>query len=188
MRTDSKIDFTELNKLEEYLRKNQVPYNRLDDEWGGGFNRHQIIVYEDPEKVRYSWDVICHYGSYGYEDGLLEVMGTPVLRDDEDVCGYLTAENVIERYEESLKTYVFTFGSGHKNAGHYVKIKARDWDSARAKMFSYFGEEWAFQYSLDVWQDWIEDLKRMDALYLLETEIPLPETPETVSGEQPMAD
>lgn len=179
MSSNFSADLTELNKLEEYLRKNQVPYNRLDNEWDGGIDRHQIVVYEDSEKAKYSWDAICHYGSYGYEDGLLEVMGSPVLRDDEDddVRGYLTAEDVIKRYEESLKTYVFTFGKGHKNAGHYVKIKARDWDLARAKMFSYFGEEWAFQYSIDVWQDWIEDLKKMDALYLLETEIPLPDAP-----------
>lgn len=173
-------DLTELNKLEEYLRRNQVPYKRLDDEQDNGWrciDRHQIAVYEDPEKTKFSWDAICHLGSYGYEDGLLEVMGAPVVRDSDgdDVCGYLTAEDVIERYEEGLKTYVFTFGSGRKNAGHYVKIKARDWNTARAKMISCFGEEWAFQYSLDVWQDWVEDLKKMDALYLLETEIPLPD-------------
>lgn len=43
------------------------------------------------------WDAICHDGSYGHEDGLIEVMGL----DDgntsyDDVIGYLTAEQVLK--------------------------------------------------------------------------------------------
>ena len=60
--------------------------------------RHQIIV---PSKEKHDWDVICHPGSYGYEEGLLEIMGS-ITRNDE-VEGYLTAEDVIERIEEHDK-------------------------------------------------------------------------------------
>ena len=45
------------------------------------------------------WDVICHSGSYGHEQGLLEVMGTVarVDDDDDDVEGWLTAEEILQR-------------------------------------------------------------------------------------------
>lgn len=39
------------------------------------------------------WDAICHNGSYGHERGLIEVMGLPQC--DDDVIGYLTAEQVL---------------------------------------------------------------------------------------------
>lgn len=50
------------------------------------------------------WDAICHYGSYGYEDGLLEIYGELVTEDDDDsVVGYLTAADVVKRVEAWLK-------------------------------------------------------------------------------------
>lgn len=42
----------------------------------------------------WDWDAICHNGSYGHEDGLIEVMGLPQCQDD--VIGYLTAEEVLK--------------------------------------------------------------------------------------------
>lgn len=51
----------------------------------------QIIVYKDGE---YLWDAICSYGTYGYEDGLLEVAGS-IAKDD--VEGFLTADDIINR-------------------------------------------------------------------------------------------
>ena len=42
----------------------------------------------------WDWDAICHSGSYGHEDGLIEVMGLPQCQDD--VIGYLTAEEVLK--------------------------------------------------------------------------------------------
>lgn len=41
----------------------------------------------------WDWDAICHSGSYGHEDGLIEVMGLPQCQDD--VIGRLTAEEVL---------------------------------------------------------------------------------------------
>lgn len=42
----------------------------------------------------WDWDAICHSGSYGHENGLIEVMGLPQCQDD--VIGYLTAEEVLK--------------------------------------------------------------------------------------------
>lgn len=41
----------------------------------------------------WDWDAICHSGSYGHENGLIEVMGLPQCQDD--VIGYLTAEEIL---------------------------------------------------------------------------------------------
>lgn len=99
-------DLTELNKLEEYLKVNGILYERVDDDGypvpfdGGMFDRHQIIVYNKDGKRM--WDAVCHYGSYGADEGLLEVMG--IIVDEEivgdTVEGNLTAEDIIKRIEE----------------------------------------------------------------------------------------
>lgn len=96
----------ELDKLELYLSKNGFKYKRIDEDGidmmlGGRHRlvggRHQIIVNEgEPNQ----WDAICHYGSYGYEDGLLEIMGDTVVRNDDEVEGWLTANDIIKRLEE----------------------------------------------------------------------------------------
>ena len=41
----------------------------------------------------WDWDAVCHSGSYGHENGLIEVMGLPQCQDD--VIGWLTAEEVL---------------------------------------------------------------------------------------------
>ena len=90
---------SELDKLEQYLKDNGIWYSRTDenaDTWG----RHQIIVFGlNDEK---SWDAICQRGSYGFEQGLLEIYGSIVdeEKDGDSVCGWLTAEDVIKRIEE----------------------------------------------------------------------------------------
>lgn len=92
----------EMDKLETYLKRNGIKYHRIHMPLcisKEGFicgERNQIIVYGEDEKRQ--WDAICHKGSYGYEDGLLEIMGN-IVRDDETVEGWLTAADVIERIE-----------------------------------------------------------------------------------------
>ena len=91
-------DLTELNKLEEYLKENDFRYERRDRagvvcDGEEVIDWHQIKVYEDCRTV---WDVICHYGSYGFEDGLLEGMGSIF---GSDVEGWLTAADVIRKIE-----------------------------------------------------------------------------------------
>lgn len=46
----------------------------------------------------WDWDAICHSGSYGHENGLIEVMGLPQCQDD--VIGWLTAEDVLKMVDE----------------------------------------------------------------------------------------
>lgn len=103
---------TELDKLEEYLNVNGYEYERIDEEgsvFAPMFNHHQIIVYKDGER---DWDAICHYGSYGYSAGLLEIYGNIVhCKDGEDtVEGWLTADEIIERLvSEKIKQFIKTY-------------------------------------------------------------------------------
>ena len=46
-----------------------------------------------------SWDAICHDGSYGHQEGLLEIMGSIVKIDYDDVEGWLTADEILNRLE-----------------------------------------------------------------------------------------
>lgn len=49
-----------------------------------------------------NWDAICHDGSYGNKDGLLEVMGRAVNRNPyDDVEGSLTADEILKRVDEN---------------------------------------------------------------------------------------
>lgn len=93
---------TELDKLEQYLKERNRIYQRVDSDYttdsaGHMASReiHQIVAYK---YGKYSWDAICHPGSYGYEDGLLEIMGE-ISQKKRDVEGYLTAADVIDRIE-----------------------------------------------------------------------------------------
>ena len=88
---------SELDKLEKYLKEKGIFYSREDEEQGF-YNKHQIIVFDENREIQ--WDAICQRGSYGYEQGLLEIYGRIVSDQDEDsVVGWLTAEDVIKRLE-----------------------------------------------------------------------------------------
>lgn len=88
----------ELNRLEEYLKEHGIKYDRNDREKTEKvLDFHQIVVYDDDKPI---WDAVCHTGSYGYEQGLLEVMGSIVSKDVCDrVEGWLTADEIIKRLE-----------------------------------------------------------------------------------------
>lgn len=98
---------TELDKLEEYLINNRITFERIDEEAIHDETRrylirparHQICVPEEGPNCK--WDVICHPGSYGYEEGKLEIYGEIVTEEDGDsVVGWLMAADVIKRLEE----------------------------------------------------------------------------------------
>ena len=86
----------ELIKLEAYLKEHNYNY-----EWRSVCSANdQIIVFNNNGER--AWDAVCHRYSHGSEAGLLEVMGRDVVRDDYDeVEGYLTADEIIERLEEN---------------------------------------------------------------------------------------
>lgn len=88
----------ELNKLEDYLKEHNIKYNRTDrDKTEKALDFHQIMVYDDDKPI---WDAICHTGSYGFEQGLIEVMGSIVSKEAGDKCeGWLTADEIIRRLE-----------------------------------------------------------------------------------------
>lgn len=90
---------TELDKLENYLKEHKIAYERIESEEMFGY-RHGIFV---PSRINRVWDAICQFGSYGYEEGLLEIYGSIVgekYGDKDYVRGWLTAEDVIHRIEE----------------------------------------------------------------------------------------
>ena len=68
--------------------------------------------------------------------------------------------------------WVFTFGSGQEHAGKYV-VFSGTFGEAREKMFKKFGSEWAFQYSEQEWQEWVERCKKMG--YPAETQMEISE-------------
>ena len=67
----------------------------------------------------------------------------------------------------SEQWWYFTFGSGQKHAGKYVKIKG-DYGTARQKMCEKYGIKWAFQYSEKEWQATMDDPERW---WSMETEL-----------------
>ena len=82
---------TEIQKLANGLMKKGIPFkfHKLYE----GF---QIVVFSDDDFHFQIWDAVCHSGSYGHSNGLLEVYGTISQRDD-DVEGWLTAEGILAR-------------------------------------------------------------------------------------------
>lgn len=94
---------SELDKLEKWLIKNGHKVKRIDEEFDEelpfGLARHQVIVEDDSGNTVF--DAICHPGSYGYEQGLLEVMnGTMILAKGDDVEGWLTAKEIEKRVKK----------------------------------------------------------------------------------------
>ena len=90
---------SELDKLEKYLKEHGYEYKRHDiKRTPRTIERHQVIVYENGKLL---WDAVCQPGSYGYEEGLLEIMGDIVWYDidGDSVRGWLTANDVISRIE-----------------------------------------------------------------------------------------
>lgn len=94
---------SELDKLEKYLKEKRYRYKRIKETpgtnpWMRGYGVNQIIVYDD-RGIR-QWDAVCNRGSYGFEQGLLEIMGSIVKPGGDSVEGWLTADDVIQRLEE----------------------------------------------------------------------------------------
>ena len=85
----SNINQTEMMELAFGLRDRGIGFKMQSY-----FDGIQIVVGD------FDWDAICHSGSYGHENGLIEVMGLPQCQDD--VIGYLTAEEVLKMVDELI--------------------------------------------------------------------------------------
>ena len=75
------------DEMEVLLAKNSIKYTRKRLYKGWQFYIHGT-----------NGDIVCHNHSYGGYNGLWESMGFDW--DDEDVTGYLTAEEVVNRLKE----------------------------------------------------------------------------------------
>ena len=90
-------DLTELDKLQKFLQENKYNFRR-QDVFKEPYDIHQVVVYDEND-IR-QWDAVVHHGSFGAEKGLLEVMGSRVVRTDDTVEGWLTAQDIIDRLKE----------------------------------------------------------------------------------------
>ena len=77
----------ELNKLAEGLTQRHEAFDRKRI-----FDGEQIRCDDD------DWDAVIHCGSYGHEDGLLEIM-----YPNGEVEGYLTADEILNWLDEYKK-------------------------------------------------------------------------------------
>lgn len=89
MSTNNSTTLTELDKLENYCKEHGYNYSRNSKANDG------IFVVDS--EGNYLWDAVCHLGSYGYKQGLLEFACPFILESDDcDPIGWLTAEQVLE--------------------------------------------------------------------------------------------
>ena len=94
--------FVEIEKLHKMLTEAGIPHT-TEPCWDGC----QIRIYADEEMTNEIDDCICHTGSHGYAQGLLE---TYLLNGCE---GWETAEQVFEGWK---KMYQLTKGVNQKTA------------------------------------------------------------------------
>ena len=89
----------ELLKLVKLLAKADIPFEIFPFTLGENITTYQVCY---PNKQDCVCDAICHKYSYGYGQGLLEIMGLGA--DLDDVEGWLTAEQVFERIRDHYAT------------------------------------------------------------------------------------
>ena len=86
----AEVPKTELEKLVDMIEEKHPEWNVEVTDIG-------VWLWVDEKCV---YDVVCHPGTYGYEDGLLE--GWTGKRSD-DTDGWLTAEEALILFEKALK-------------------------------------------------------------------------------------
>ena len=96
---------TEMEKLAALLKESNLPFESAEYELGGEMTT-QICA---PSKKHQDIDAVCHKYSYGYEQGLLEVMAhgpyyTKIT--NYDVVGFLTATEAFELFNRWWTRYV----------------------------------------------------------------------------------
>ena len=83
-----------LYDLAEMLKNAEIPYELAYNP----FTNSNILCY--PNKKERIADAIYFWGSYGYEQGLLEVGGKIVEIDDDEVEGYVPTEEAFRRIKK----------------------------------------------------------------------------------------
>lgn len=105
----------EMQKLKAMLEDANIPFEVTEDlDLGDYFGKNQKIVdhiyypnqntfweqYES-NNVENCCSVVCKYGTYGYDEGLLEMLGLDTFEEYVDVRGWLTADNVFNRIKQN---------------------------------------------------------------------------------------
>ena len=110
------MKYTEILKLKDMLEKANIPFEFTDDLFNTT-NTSRLWFSQSASYPAYQirignlCDVIEHYGSYGNEQDLLEIMGGLTAKEqlDDGILGWLTAEEVFKRfkycYENNTSTY-----------------------------------------------------------------------------------
>lgn len=98
----------EMNKLIKLLATNNLPFEVTTIGIGKTTCEGSTIQVCAPDAYNFCIDAVCHFGSYGGKDGLLEIMvhTDPNPWFDEwgdDVRGYLTAEEALPYFSHLLK-------------------------------------------------------------------------------------
>lgn len=82
---------SEMEKLQKWLDENGIKYERYIED--GRFNRNQIFIKTNKKELSF----VCHYGSYGYQQGLIEMYDF-----ENEPEGFLTAEKCIKKLKKVL--------------------------------------------------------------------------------------
>ena len=102
----------EFEKLVQLLTENNIPHGiRINETYGSDLlNARSLskfgwkqVYYPSANPGEILSDVVWHYGSYGFEEGLLEQLGLTEYYGSEytdDVKGWLTAEEVFECWKQ----------------------------------------------------------------------------------------
>jgi hypothetical protein len=94
---------TEMYKLINLLINAKIPFEVVEC-----YGTPQVCY---PSAENRICDAICHSGSYGHEQGLLEIMGLNTDPTD-DVEGWLTAEEVYKRILQDYESKGYIKGRG----------------------------------------------------------------------------
>lgn len=104
------LNLTEFNKLKQCLRNNKVPFTV------------ESFVDGYCLKISDNLDCVIYTGSYGYEYGLLEIMGGLTVAENnvDSVRGYLTGIEVCQRFKYCYRNDVNIY---HPDDGGERKIQ-----------------------------------------------------------------
>lgn len=89
----------EMNKLIKLLAKADLPFEVYSFPGFIGEDKDFGIQILAPTLQERKIDAVCHPYSYGHEDGLIEIMSD----QEDDVVGWLTAEEALPYFIEALK-------------------------------------------------------------------------------------
>ena len=100
----------EMNKLIKLLAKADIPFEVRGQTFpdldaarnGKGFEKKAYVQIISPSEEDWKIDAIWHPGSYGYESGLLEIMGPSTEEYGDGVVGSLTAGEALEYFKRAV--------------------------------------------------------------------------------------